>query len=70
MYLVNFTVLNKRGEQALSLTRSAHGRDHDMVREIGETAAQVLRGIVRQLARSRRCADFDGISGRKCLTPT
>jgi len=34
MCLVNFTVFNKRGEQALSLTRSAHGRDHDMVREI------------------------------------
>ena len=70
MCLVNFTVFNKRGEQALSLTRSAHGHDHNMVREIGETAAQVLHGIVRQLTRSRRGADFDNISGRKCLTPT
>jgi len=31
MYLANFTALNKLGEQALSLTRSAHGHDHNMV---------------------------------------
>ncbi len=53
MSRVNFTVLSKRGEKALSLTRSARGLDREKAREIGETAAQILRGIVREL-RGRR----------------
>lgn len=51
---VYFTVLNKRIEQALSLTRNARGLDREDARESGEEAAGILHAVVADLIHSRR----------------
>ena len=55
MNAVYFTILKKRSEQALALTRNARGLDREDAREIGEKAARILHSVVSDLIRSRRC---------------
>ncbi len=50
---VYFTVLNKRIEQALSLTRNARGLNPEDARESGEEAAEILHAVVADLIHSR-----------------